>query len=338
MVYGFWQNLPRPIIGLAPMDGVTDAAYRFITAKYGHPAVIMTEFTSAEGIRAGAERLMDDFLYDEIERPVVAQVFGADPSAFYIAGVVASALGFDGIDINMGCPAKNVTDRGAGAALILDPPRAQAIIRETRRGTQAWANGITLQEAGVHERIIRAIEARQPHASRIELPVSVKTRLGYSTITITDWVQQLLEEAPVNISIHGRTLKQLYTGLANWEAIAEAAAIIHQAGSTTVLGNGDISSLEDAYTRVAQYGVDGALIGQAPYGTPWIFNPTSSRPSTREIALEHARLLDKYTQSRGFIRIRKHLLDYFKGEPDSREFRMQLLKVTCLEDVEKLLQ
>lgn len=102
MEKGFWSQLDRPIVGLAPMDGVTGAAFRYIVAKYGKPSLVTTEFTSAEGIRAGADRLFDDFYYDPIERPVVAQLFGADPSAFYQAAIAASALGFDGIDVNLG--------------------------------------------------------------------------------------------------------------------------------------------------------------------------------------------------------------------------------------------
>src|SRR5689334_7416748 len=115
---GFWDNLPTPIMGLSPMDGVTDAAMRYITKKYGKPDIMMTEFTSAEGIRAGALRLMKDFSFDETQRPIVAQLFGSDPDAFYKATLVVAALGFDGVDINMGCPAKSVEEHGAGASLI----------------------------------------------------------------------------------------------------------------------------------------------------------------------------------------------------------------------------
>ena len=342
MVYGFWKNLPRPIIGLAPMDGVTDAAFRFIVAKYGKPAVMMTEFTSVEGIRAGAERLLDDFLYSPIERPVVAQLFGADPAAFFIGAVAASALGFDGLDINMGCPAKNVTERGAGAALIADPERAKEIVRQTRAGTQAWSNGISLKEAGLHDGIANLITERRAAyglTERTELPVSIKTRLGVSTITITDWIPHLLEVEPVNITIHGRTLKQLYTGEANWEAIADGARLVKEAGFATVLGNGDIKSLEDAHERSRIYGTDGALIGRSSFGNPWVFTP-EVLPMTdlKAVALEHARVLQDYFGGRGFIRIRKHLMDYFKGDAEAKALRLQLMRVTNLEEVEELLK
>jgi tRNA-dihydrouridine synthase B len=342
MERGFWEHLPRPILGLSPMDGVTDAAYRFMVAKYGKPSVMMTEFTAAEGIRAGAERLMTDFLYDPIERPVVAQIFGSDPSAFIIAGAVAAALGFDGVDINMGCPAKNIAEKGAGASLILDPHRAKAIIRATREGIKAYADGKSLKEMGVLPNIITIIEARRTElgltdADRRDLPVSVKTRIGYSDIVIEEWVKHLLEEKPVAITLHGRTLKQLYTGFADWDAIARGAAIIHET-DTLVLGNGDVQTLEEAQQKVAEYGVDGVLIGRASFGNPWLFaGHDATWEERKSIMLEHARYLNTIVDGRGFIRMRKHLLDYTRGFEGAKETRMQLMRVTTLAEVEAIL-
>jgi len=342
MTAGFWQNLEKPIIGLAPMDGVTDAAFRYIMAKHGKPDVIITEFTAAEGIRAGAERLLDDFLYDPLERPVVAQLFGSDPEAFFIAAVVAAALGFDGIDINMGCPAKNITERGAGAGLIADPPRAKQIIQRVRDGIQAWVEHGQLVELGVPENIAAKVWERRSgyglnREDRRDLPVTVKTRIGISTTTVTDWVQHLLEKEPVAITIHGRTLKQLYTGLADWEAIGAAAAIIKQT-PTLVLGNGDIQSKADARARCTQYNLDGALVGRACFGNPWLFQEREATWEERlRTALEHARYLHTALEGRGFLRIRKHLLDYTKAFPSAKELRLELMRVTTLEDVERIL-
>src|SRR3989338_568034 len=215
----FWKTLNRPIVGLSPMDGVTDAAFRFITAKYGKPAVSITEFTSAEGIAAGAIKLLQDFSYSEIERPVVAQIFGSRPDAFFKAAVVVCALGFDGLDINMGCPARNVAEHGGGAALIKTPKLAQGLVRSAKTGVRAWADGITLEQAGVHEAIINAIRKQYPsglsrsmppkenfstrmassknnYFERKSIPISIKTRIGYDTIVIEDWVQCLLEAEP----------------------------------------------------------------------------------------------------------------------------------------------
>jgi tRNA-dihydrouridine synthase B len=337
---GFWQNLKKPIIGLAPMDGVTDAAFRHIAALHGKPSLVITEFTSVEGIRAGAERLLDDFKYSVVERPVVAQLFGADPAAFYLSAAVATALGFDGIDINMGCPAKNVTHHGAGAALILDPERAKEIVRQTRKGTQDFAAGKKLEEFLVPENIIaaiREIQFKMATDTWVELPVSVKTRLGYATSTIEEWVKHLLEVEPVNITVHGRTLKQLYAGQADWEAIARAADIIHTT-NTSVLGNGDIQSMADAHEHIERYRTDGVLIGRAAFGNPWLFDDHEASFDERiRCALEHARYYHSLFGDRAFLRMRKHLLDYVKGSEGAKDIRVQLMKVVTLEDVEKIL-
>jgi len=337
---GFWDNLTYPAIGLSPMDGVTDAAFRHMVAKYGRPAVILTEFTSVEGIRAGATRLLDDFEYSEIERPIAAQLFGADPAAFYIGAVAAAALGFDGIDINMGCPAKNVTDKGAGASLIRDPERAKEIIRQARAGATAWSDGISLREAGVPEEIALMIERRQPTSGRRLLPISVKTRLGYDEIVVTDWMRHLLETEPANISLHGRTLKQGYTGDADWEAIGQAAGVVHAEGpGTTLLGNGDVHTLEDAHRKIAAYGTDGVLVGRATYGNPWFFQGYQASFEERmAAALEHARYLHTIFPGKGFIRIRKHLLDYCRGTDGAKELRMRLMRVNALEEIEEILR
>ena len=331
---GFWSQLRKPIIGLAPMDGVTDAAFRYIAAKYGHPDLMITEFTSVEGIRAGAERLLDDFIFDESERPIVAQLFGADPSAFFIAAVIVSALGFDGIDINMGCPAKNVTGHGAGAALIRDPERAKEIVRQTRAGTEAWANGISLKEAGVADNLIEKLKVTY---SRKALPVSLKTRIGYDSIVAHDWVQHLLEVNPVTITLHGRTLKQLYTGFANWDVISSSAQIVHQT-ATIILGNGDVKDMPDARSKIIQYGVDGVLIGRATFGNPWLFQEYSPTWEERlATALEHARYLHTHFPGPAFIKVRKHLLDYVKGNEGARDLRVALMRVKTLEEIEDIL-
>ena len=337
---GFWDNLTAPIIGLSPMDGVTDAAFRHMVAKYSRPSVIMTEFTSVEGIRAGATRLLDDFEYSEIERPIAAQLFGSDPDAFYIGAIAAAALGFDGIDINMGCPAKNVTEKGAGASLIRDPERAKAIVRQAQRAAQDWANGISARQAGVPEEVCQLIETRNPTPRRELLPVSVKTRLGYDHSVAEDWMRHLLEVEPVNISLHGRTLKQGYTGEADWDEIAKAAAVVHaEAKGITLIGNGDIQSLEDAHDRIKRYGTDGVLVGRATYGDPWFFSGHEASFEERmQAALEHARYLHTIFPGKGFIRIRKHLLDYCRGTDGAKELRMRLMRVNTLEDVEEILQ
>ncbi|MBU6388904.1 tRNA-dihydrouridine synthase [Patescibacteria group bacterium] len=335
MLKGFWNTLPVPIIGLSPMDGVTDAAFRYLTARHGKPDVIFTEFVSVEGIAAGAVRLLEELRFDPIERPIVAQLFGADPSAFFKAAVVVSCLGFDGIDINMGCPSKSVTGHGGGAALILDPDRAREIVRQTRAGTEAWANGLTPSQTGLPDQIIavlpKLIEPRQP------LPVSVKTRIGYDRPVIDRWIPTLLETEPAVISLHGRTLKQLYTGEADWEAIGTAAAMIRST-ETKLLGNGDVRTVTEARERCRQYETAGALIGRAAQGNPWVFQDYIPTWTERlKVALEHARYFARFFPEPAFVRMRKHLLDYIKGVEGAKEIRNSLMRVTCLSEVEAIL-
>ena len=261
----FWHHLPRPIIGLAPMDGVTDIAFRHIIAtgacpersvaeSKGRPDVIFTEFTNVHDICHGRVMGWEPLRYTDGQRPIVAQLYGKDPQLFYQAAHVVSEFGFDGLDINMGCPSKNVASSGCGAGLIKTPELALDIMAATERGLRDWAEGQTLAEAGLKPGIIekvcmvRAAED-QPTPSRSALPLSVKTRLGYDSVIIKEWSACLAQGRPQVMSIHGRTLKQMYRGDADWDAIAEAAAQIREQG-ILVLGNGDIGSLNEAVTRI----------------------------------------------------------------------------------------
>jgi tRNA-dihydrouridine synthase len=300
----FWNEMSRPIIGLSPMDGVTDATFRRIVARHGKPDLILTEFTSVEGICHGAESELSGLIFNEVERPIAAQIYGADPEAFFHVAQLVCELGFDGLDINMGCPAKAISSRGCGAGLIQNPSLAKEIIRAARRGIDRWVSGAPLSLLDLQPQIADWLTARKesgpedkkqgsgfadasagrggiggpasslagraPISNRRPLPVSVKTRLGTKQIVIKEWVQTLLEERPAAISIHGRTLAQQYSGSANWEAIAEAAETAQGSG-TLIIGNGDIASLNDARRRVLESGVDGVLIGRAALGNPWIF-------------------------------------------------------------------
>lgn len=335
---GFWDNFNKPIIGLSPMDGVTDAAFRYMNAKYGKPSIQFTEFTSVEGLSAGAVKLLDDFIFDDTERPIAAQIFGSTPECFYRAAFIVSELGFDGIDINMGCPAKNVAHHGGGAALILQPDLAKEIIRRTKQGTEDWANGRNIDDIGLPEDLVRAVKklSKQKEGERTALPVSVKTRIGHSSIVVEDWTKHLLEAEPVNISIHGRTLKQMYTGRSDWEAIGRAAEIIHKT-STTALGNGDIESLTDAKSKIKQFGVDGVLIGRAAMGNPWVFQDRSvSLQEKLLVALEHARYFEFIFPQRPFLNMRKHLSWYVKGFDGAKDLRMKLMTTQNAEDCRQL--
>jgi len=343
MINGFWEKINKPIFGLSPMDGVTDASFRFLVAKYGKPDVSFTEFVSVEGICSGAEILLDDFIFSDIERPIVAQVFGVDVDAFYKVSALICELGFSGMDINMGCPDKNVAKRGGGAALIRTPELAKEIILSAKRGVKDWANGKPLKDFGLPENILeRASELRSSRIPElneegVEIPVSVKTRIGYDEVVIVDWVSHLLEVEPANISIHGRTLKQMYTGSANWDAIAEAAEIIKKT-DTLVLGNGDIKTLDDAKEKIKKYGVDGVLVGRALFGDPWFFSGIA--PSLEErlnVAVEHCRYFEQTCPEKKFYNIKKHLAWYSHGFKNAKELRIQLMNVGSADECQKII-
>jgi tRNA-dihydrouridine synthase B len=365
----FWNTIEQPIIGLAPMDGVTDAPCRTMHGLYGRPDVVLTEFTNVEGLWRGSERIFRDFLYTPAERPVVAQIFGCRPEYFYKAAHVVCELGFDGVDINMGCPARTVANKGGGAALIRLPDTARAIIRATQQGVRDWANGQTLEDLEMDPARIERL--RQMNEDRVRiwgdrakierrlLPVSVKTRLGYDSITITDWVQQLLEMDLAVISIHGRTLTQHYKGEANWDAIAAAAEIVRKT-DTLILGNGDIHHLSQAAQRIRTTGVNGVLIGRASFGNPWLFqkkqemkrllqagievtpeNLPDVLPSREErmlMALEHARVHAKLKGEDHFVELRKHMGWYLGHFPGAKRIRNELVRINSLADVERIIQ
>src|SRR5438445_3399240 len=260
----FWHDIPQPIIGLSPMDGVTDPAFRFIVARYGKSDVQVTEFVSVDEVCHGVEAAWQQLRYAEVERPIVAQIYGADPDKFYQVAQIVCELGFDGVDINMGCPSKNVSARGCGAALIRNPPLAREIIRAVHAGVADWAAGHRIETIGLRPKVVERVGAltsvagwgqsrgdSDPNRIRKPVPVSVKTRLGYDAVVIEDWVSVLLEEQPEAISIHGRTLAQMYRGTADWGAIARAATMIRQT-STLVLGNRDVESLHDLVAPVQE--------------------------------------------------------------------------------------
>src|SRR5437879_10736923 len=197
----FWHHIPQPIIGLPPRDGLTERAFRYIVARYGKPDVQVTEFVNVDEVCHGGDSAWQQLQYDEIERPIVAQIYGADPDTFYQVAQVVCELGFDGVDINMGCPSKNVSARGCGAALIRNPPLAREIIRAVHAGVTDWAAGHRIETIGLRPKVVERVGALtsvagwgqrrggyDPKRIRKTVPVSVKTRLGYDAVVIEDWV------------------------------------------------------------------------------------------------------------------------------------------------------
>lgn len=341
----FWQTLPRPLIGLAPMKGVTDHPFRHMQKKYGRPALIYTEFVAVEALAIKNRRLLKDLMYDDSQRPIIAQVYGRTPALFRQMAVILCQLGFDGIDINMGCPTRSVAQHGSGAALIKTPDLAQEIIAATKAGVQDWLNGATVRNCRnapryVAEQIEAAHAQLDPaYQQRRLVPVSVKTRVGYDAPQVQAWIPRLLEREPAAISLHGRTLRQGYSGLADWDKIGAAVELARGSG-IPVLGNGDLHTLAQAQQRIAAYGVDGVLIGRASIGNPFVFRDGGHALADPEVmlalALEHA---DFYAASLydhefyHFAPMRKHLTRYIEHLPATHELRRSFTQVNAPKDV-----
>ena len=257
----FWEKLDKPVFALAPMEEVTDFAFREMFAKYGKPDVMFTEFVNVDGLLhpEGYKKLSIDLKYSEIQRPMVAQIWGRDPEKFYQAAQLIAKLKFDGIDINFGCPQDKEVAQKTCAALIREPELAKEIIRATKRG------------AG-------------------DLPVSVKTRLGYSKIDeIGDWLKHLLEtDCLAAITIHARTKQEKSKVPAHWEAIVEAVQIRdkrlenREKEKTLIIGNGDVKSREEALARIKETGCDGVMVARGAFGNPWFFRRDNYQPDIKE--------------------------------------------------------
>ena len=346
------------------MDGVTDAAFRSVITGQGKPDVAYTEFTHVHDVCRGPEIHLETLLYSDVERPIVAQLYGKDPELFYLAAQAVCELGFDGLDINMGCPSKSVAHSGSGAGLIRTPELARSIMQAARCGIDDWASGQTLEQAGFKSSRIVAFERMNQQRGaaspvpRRPVPLSVKTRLGYEDVTVEAWLEQLLLEKPTVISLHGRTLKQLYRGTADWSAIARAAAFMKGTG-TLLLGNGDIQNLEEAAMRVRETGVDGVLVGRGALGAPWLFRSKErfracSRTTTEAKGLsawaekvvlderfavlrDHAHQFQTMFGERQFHRMRKHLGWYCKGFPHAAALRARMVRVSSVEELNQVL-
>ncbi|MET0503448.1 MAG: tRNA-dihydrouridine synthase [Candidatus Binatia bacterium] len=359
----FWQKIAKPIIGLSPMDGVTDASFRFITAKHGGPDVILTEFVNVETAFHAPDTLIRDLSYTDIERPVVAQIYGHTPELFYKVAHIVCELGFDGLDINMGCPAKKVAASGSGAALIRTPELARTIIQSARQGIRDWRDGQTLADLGMEPEFGVKIDVAnrrrgrgEARAERRPIPLSVKTRIGYDSVVVEDWLQTLLAENPAAITLHGRTLKQGYKGDADWDAIGRAVDIAKNS-ATLILGNGDLKQMEAVCRRVSETGVDGVLLGRAAQGNPWIFRakdevkqvlrstpgmtihtPAVGLEERFSVLLEHCCHFEKNSMIRSFVGMRKHLAWYCYDSPGAAELRAQMVRMNDIGEVVECLK
>ncbi len=316
-----WKKFSRPIVALAPMADMTDLPFCLICKEYGAP-LMFREMVSSEAVIRMNPKTLEMARFDERERPLIQQIFGSDPHVMAEAArMIEDRNHPDGIDINMGCPVYNIVSNFNGAFLIKDPDRAHAIIREV--------------------------------AAAVKVPISVKTRLGWSKDTdCLDFVKVIEDAGASLISIHGRTKEQGYAGIVNWDRVGEA----RQRTKLPVLVNGDINSVESAKEALRRSSADGVLIGRGALGNPWLFdelirglggmdmNPAPTLDERIAVVRRHARMhLDRYGE-RGFVKLRKHLPYYFKKELaqsmswiDIKDLRHRLVTVATLEDLEMVL-
>lgn len=323
------------------MDGYTDEPFRLVQAEISKPDVTFTEFVSAEGLSRGGVGLYDALFYSSIERPIIGQIFGKDPDSFYKSAIILCHLGFDGVDINMGCPAKTVTQNGSGAALIGKPELASEIIKAVRSGIDDWFNKkVTINDLKLNQKT-HAVIARnlkysnyQSPATSRQLPtLSVKTRVGITEPVIDTWIPHLLSHKLDFLTLHGRTLKQGYSGLADWSLISKSASLAHQT-STKLWGNGDVSSRSQAITKGKECGVDGILIGRSALGNPWVFSDKEGSFQDKFHAMaRHAYHFNQVFPNRLFDSLRKHFLLYASGHPHAKQLRSKLVSLSSLDQL-----
>ncbi|HEX5429877.1 MAG TPA: tRNA-dihydrouridine synthase [Patescibacteria group bacterium] len=310
MKENFWAKLEKPIFALAPMANVTDNAFRSIIARFGKPDVMWTEFVSVDGLLSpGREKLLVDFEFEENQRPIVAQIFGSRPEHFEKVADLIANLGFDGIDINMGCPVKKVINQSSCSDLIRHPTLALEIVDATKRGARG-------------------------------LPVSVKTRLGFGKVEIETWIPKILESQPAALTVHLRTVKEMSKVPAHWELMRRITEIRNQmakANQPVLLGNGDVMNLAEARQKVSETGCDGVMLGRAIFGNPWLFGQADGIPtieSRLSAMLEHAGLFEKqFSNLKNFEVMKKHFKAYIMGFDGAKELRTKLMEAKNYQDV-----
>jgi nifR3 family TIM-barrel protein len=332
----FWEKLEKPFFCLAPMSDVTDIAFRHMLAKYGknrenkNRVIFWTEFVSADGLcnKLARKKLAHMLEFSERERPIVAQVFGANPENMKKACQYVASLGFDGIDINMGCPDRSVVSQGAGAGLIKTPELARKIIQAAQAGIKSAGQSI---------------------------PVSVKTRVGFNKEEIDTWIGELLKEDISALIIHLRTAKELSLVPANWDYIKKIKELIKKSGKASpiglrprevlLIGNGDVQNLKDAEEKAFKYGCDGVMIGRGVFGNPWFFSGREKEPISLkerlEVLVEHAQIFDKELSKpkhKNFDVMKKHFKAYVNDFPGAKELRIKLMETENASQVEKIIE
>ncbi len=309
----------KPVF-LAPMEDVTDIGFRLLCKRYG-ASMVYTEFVSAEALVRAVKSTVNKLTISEEERPVGIQIYGRSVEDMVEAAKIVEEAKPDIIDINFGCPVKKVAGKGAGAGMLQNIPLMLDITRE----------------------VVKAVK----------LPVTVKTRLGWTqdNIIIGTLAEQLQDCGISALTIHGRTRSQMYTGEADWNPIAEVKR--NPRISIPIIGNGDICSPEDTKRAFDEYGVDAVMIGRATFGRPWIFkeirdylegrepDPTMDTQWKLQVLKEQLRInVERIDEYRGILHTRRHLAatPIFKGIPNFRETRIAMLRATTVEELTSIME
>lgn len=323
MIRGFWNTLPRPFFILAPMYDVTDVAFRHVVSKAGAPDVYFTEFVSTDGLMnsAGRERLVYHLKREADPTPLVAQVFGAKPEKFYETAKFVRELGFNGIDINMGCPKPAEMKGGACAGLFKNPQLAKEIVEATWKGASESIGG------------------------NAPIPVSVKIRIGDTKIDWQQWIATLLEAKPANISIHLRTRKEMSKVPAHWELMPHIVKFIHEQTTPetrpTIVGNGDVLTRAEGIEKAETTGCNGVMIGRGIFQNPWVFAKDMKEHSVEERAqllLLHAEQYEKhFTGIKPFEPLKRFYKIYMSGFESAAEIREELYTAKTSDEVKSIL-
>lgn len=312
-----WEELPKPFFVLAPMDDVTDTVFRQIIASTAAPDLYFTEFVNVEALNSpGREKTLPRLRLDsKKEHPIIAQVWGLQPDNFYKAAQDIAAMGYDGIDINFGCPIRNVVANGACSALMLPENRGRAVemIQATREGSGS-------------------------------LPVSVKTRLGYSAFDPT-WHELLLGQKLNALSIHGRTKSQMSKVPADWDKIDEIRKLRDELSpATKIIGNGDVMTRQQGLKLAKQYKLDGIMIGRGVFEDPFVFAKKSpwadfTRQQKADLYRQHVELFAKTWKNseRKVVTLNKFCKIYINGFDGAKDLREKLMTATSTDELIKIL-
>lgn len=325
MQSNFWLEQTTPSFSLAPMEDVTDTVFREIVLKNSEEDklhLLFSEFTSSDGMchEIGHDKVKHRLQISNSEKQLlkdknvklIAQIWGKNPEKYYkTAQYIAQETDFDGIDINMGCPVKNVVKSGCCSALIQEPELAKEIILATREGSK--------------------------------LPLSVKTRIGFKEVVTESWMSHLLGMPIDALIIHGRIQKQMSEGLADWDEIAKAVSLRNQfAPHIKLIGNGDVLSYQDGLDKVAQYGVDGVMIGRGIFKNPWIFSPsmTDINEDTKlRMLWEHTDLYSQtWESSKNFNILKRFFKIYCKEFRGAAKLCHQLMQTSSANEVKNILE